>query len=369
MSSTLTHELIPLLTLTSWVKAAAVCGFSLQPILQELGIEADLSRLDSTRVPPLTVLELLVACTQAADRAQAARGTAAGTPTHSSPHSSHYPFVLGESFAFEFMPELETFLTTATTPREALRAAGWASELINPLMRLTLKEQGDEARVVLDFEIDLLTVEPPVSYVVEATLLGLRNIGRRLIGSNAPLRRVNWRHQRPAYAAEYERLFGAPNYFDQPETALVFDRQALDWRLQGAFPELNKQAEALVEQRVSVGRQAAAGGPPATLHEQIDQLLTQRPELMAGGVDTVAAELKLHMRTLQRRLKDENRVYADIQAGVRERLARRWLAEGKLDIEAIALKLGYSDRRAFTNAFKRWTGHPPTAFRQQGAKK
>jgi AraC-like DNA-binding protein len=352
MSSPLTHDLIPLLTLTSWVKAATVCGFSLQPILSELGIEADLSKLGSTRVPPLTLLQLLVACTQAGERAGVAE-------------PRHYPFVLGESFAFEFLPELETFLTTSTTPREALRAVGWASELINPLMRLTLKEQGDEARVVLDFEIDLLTVEPPVSFVAEATLLGLRNIGRRLIGSNLPLRRVNWRHQRPAYAAEYERLFGVPNHFDQPETALVFDRQALDWRLQGAFPELHKQAEALVEQRVHDGRQAAAGGPPATLHEQIEQLLTQRPELMAGGVDTVAAELGLHLRTLQRRLKDEDHVYADIQAGVREHLARQWLAEARLDIETIALKLGYSDRRAFTNAFKRWTGSPPSQYREQ----
>lgn len=352
MSSPITSDTIPLLTLTSWVKAAAVCGFSLEPIFKVLGIEADLAKLDSTRVAPLTLLQLLVACTQAAEKSQSG-----------SEQRRHYPFVLGESFAFEFMPELETFLTTSTTPREALRAAGWASELINPLMRLTLKEQADEARVVLDFEIDLFTVEPPVSYVAEATLLGLRNIGRRLIGSNTPLRRVNWRHERPAYAAEYERLFEAPCFFGQPETALVFDRQALDWKLQGAFPALHKQAEALVEQRVNVGRQAAAGGQPSTLWEQIDALLTQRPELMAGGVDTVADELNMHLRTLQRRLKDEDRVYADIQAAVRERLARRWLDEGKLDIEAIALRLGYSDRRAFTNAFKRWTNLSPSQYR------
>lgn len=358
MSSPILNELIPLLTLTSWVKAAAVCGFSLEPILKELGIEADLSKLGSTRVPPLTLLQLLVACTQAADKVRGAG--------HSGPSAGgfrHYPFVLGESFAFEFLPELETFLTTSTTPRDALRAVGWASELINPLMRLTLKEQGDEARVTLDFEFDLFTVEPPVSFVAEATLLGLRNIARRLIGSNAPLRRINWRHERPAYAGEYERLFDAPNFFGQPETALVFDRQVLDWQLQGAFPALHKQAEAMVEQRVIVGRQAAAGGPPATLWEQIDALLTQRPELMAGGVDTVASELNMHMRTLQRRLKEEDRVYADIQAAVRERLARRWLAEGKLDIETIALRLGYSDRRAFTNAFKRWTNLSPSQFR------
>lgn len=361
MSSLITNDLIPLLTLTSWVKAAAVCGFSLEPILQELGIEANLSRLDSTRVPPLTLLQLLVACTQAADQARA-RQAGPGAPG-----ARHYPFVLGESFAFEFMPELETFLTTSTTPREALRAVGWASELINPLMRLTLKEQGDEARVTLDFDIGLLTVEPPVSYVAEATLLGLRNIGRRLIGSNAPLRRVNWQHQRPAHADEYERLFEVPNFFGQPETALVFDRQALDWQLQGAFPALHKQAEVLVEQRLTSGRQAAAGAH-GTLWEQLDALLAQRPELMAGGVDAVATELGLHVRTLQRRLKDEDRVYADIQAGVRERLARRWLGEARLDIETIALRLGYSDRRAFTNAFKRWTGQSPSRFREQSSK-
>ncbi len=358
MSAPITDDLIPLTTLTSWVKAAAVCGFSLEPIFQSLGIEANLRRLDATRVAPLTLLQLLVLCTQTADQAQA-RQLAPGAPRR------HFPFVLGENFAFEFMPELETFLTTSTTAREALGAVGWASELINPLMRLTLKEQGDEARVVLDFDLDVLTVEPPVSYVAEATLLGLRNIGRRLLGSNAPLRRVLWRHAQPAHVGEYERLFEVPCRFEQPENALVFDRQALDRQLQGAFPALHQQAAALVEQRIYSGRQAQAeqAASPTTLHGQIEQLLTQRPELMAGGIDAVAAELGLHLRTLQRRLKDEQHVYADIQAQVREQLARRWLSEGRIDIETIALRLGYSDRRAFTNAFKRWTGRPPSQFR------
>lgn len=342
----LENKLIPLLTLTAWVKAAASCGFSIQPIFEKLGIPTDLAQLDRTRISAVTMLRLIQECTEAGHR--------------HGPH--HYPFVLGESFAFEFMPELETYLTTSSTLREAVKATNWAADLINPLMRLTLHEQADEARLVLTFDVpgiaQGLIAREPFYYIAEATQVGVFNMLRRLLGTTGALRRTTWRHPRPAHAAHYEAVFGVESLFGQPENALVGNRQVLDWQLSGAFPALNKQAEHLVTQRV--GRQTEA---PANLIDQIHSLLADQPELMALGIDTLADKLGLHTRTLQRRLKDENQSYADIQAAVRRDLAQRWLAEGDLDIEAISTRLGYSDRRAFTLAFKRWLGESPSQYR------
>jgi len=52
-------------------------------------------------------------------------------------------------------------------------------------------------------------------------------------------------------------------------------------------------------------------------------------------------------------------------AEVRRDLALRYLSRSELTIEAIADRLGYSDAANFRHAFKRWTGQPPSKFRDE----
>jgi AraC-like DNA-binding protein len=79
----------------------------------------------------------------------------------------------------------------------------------------------------------------------------------------------------------------------------------------------------------------------------------------------MAERLGLHPRTLQRRLKDENESYLNIQARMRHRLACQWLLQAEQSIDDISVRLGFSDRRAFTAAFKRWEGVTPSAWRDR----
>jgi AraC-like DNA-binding protein len=51
----------------------------------------------------------------------------------------------------------------------------------------------------------------------------------------------------------------------------------------------------------------------------------------------------------------------------RLRLAQRWLAEGEMPISRIARATGFASDAAFSNAFKRLTGEPPSLFRQRVA--
>jgi AraC-like DNA-binding protein len=88
---------------------------------------------------------------------------------------------------------------------------------------------------------------------------------------------------------------------------------------------------------------------------------------LALGVEEMADRLTLHPRTLQRRLKDEGATYLHVQARMRQRLACQWLKEGKQSIDDISARLGFSDRRAFTAAFKRWEGLTPSAWRDREA--
>ena len=65
-------------------------------------------------------------------------------------------------------------------------------------------------------------------------------------------------------------------------------------------------------------------------------------------------------RSLQRRLADEHTTYNDEVNRVRRELASELLAED-LPLGEISYRCGFSDTRAFTRAFKRWTGLTPGA--------
>ncbi|MFX9181110.1 hypothetical protein ABTN76_20370, partial [Acinetobacter baumannii] len=61
----------------------------------------------------------------------------------------HFPFVLGETFAFDYLPDIETFLATSPTLRSGLRVFDWVRELINPMIHVELVERAREAQLIV----------------------------------------------------------------------------------------------------------------------------------------------------------------------------------------------------------------------------
>ncbi len=333
---------IPLFMLSAWIKASAKCGFNVQPLFKEAGITIDLIRLEDARVSPFQLISLLEQCVALSPQ-------------------KHFPLVLGDTFAFESLPEFETLLTTSPTLRDALRVADMARRMVLPWLTLTVKEEGDLARVVVGFDVPALVVNLglPLHLVSEALLACIRKFGRTLQGSEAGFVGVTLKGPPPPHAEQFEPFFGVPVTFNASADSLVFERRILDTPLEGAFPALHEQAHFLAEQRL--GKEARRQGVAA----EIEDLITREPGLLALGVEEMAERLNLHPRTLQRRLKDEGDTYLHVQARMRHRLACQWLREGDVSIDDISARLGFSDRRAFTAAFKRWEGSTPSAWRDR----
>jgi AraC-like DNA-binding protein len=337
---------IPFLTLPNWLKAAAQCGFNIEPVFRRLGIATDLIHLESATVQPAQLQAAMQACVDAAVN-----------QPRQDPKHVHFPFVLGETFAFDYMPDIGTFLATSSSLRETLRVFDWVRVLINPALEVRLEEHGDEAWLVLDFA----GAPDPAPYFAESTFASIVKFARILLGERARLLRLCLAHPAPAYAAAYRRYFDTEIRFDQPRYALVLPCQLLDLPLEGAFPALHRQAEYRVHQRLQ--QMPGAAGACALVERQF----AVRPELLGQGIGANARALGLHPRTLQRRLRAEGGNFAELQSAAKFRLAAQWLEDAGMDIEAISERLGYSDRRSFTRAFTRWAGAPPSAFRAKAA--
>src|SRR5262249_36580534 len=96
----------------------------------------------------------------------------------------------------------------------------------------------------------------------------------------------------------------------------------------------------------------------------VHQIVTR---LLPGGspnVRSVAEQMRLSTRTLQRRLSKEGLTFAGVVARARFDVAQRLLADPGRKVIDVALELGYSDPAHFTRAFMRWTGVAPREFRE-----
>lgn len=321
-------------------KAGARCGFNMQDAVSRASISVEV--LDNSHLSKLS----LAALRRLFEVCEAATETA------------YFPLVLGDTYGFDAIPEVDTFISTCATLRVGMMALDWMPRIVHPALRIHTNEAGATFNVTLAVESE----EPVHPGVVEASLTCIVKFARMVSPREDPLREVWFQHGPQVDPRVYGSYFGVPVRFNQAENRLINDAKALDKPLKGGFPSLNAKAQLMVEQRLrKLGEQGS-------LTARLEQLLSLRGDLLGAKVDEVAALLELHPRTLQRRLKEEGEGFAEVQTRVRHERARKLLQDTDLDIEAIGVKLGFQDRHSFTRAFTRREGVSPALFRRpQGA--
>lgn len=328
-------EFLNFYVMSTLSKAGARCGFNMQEAVARAQINVEVFDSHLSKLSLGALRRLFEVCEAATETA-------------------YFPIVLGDTYGFDAIPEVDTFISTCPTLRVAMMALGWMPHIVHPALRLATSEDAATFNVALAVEGDEL-VHPGV---VEASLTCIVKFARMISPREDPLREVWFQHGPQVDPRVYGSYFGVPVRFNQAENRLVNASSSLDVPLKGGFPSLNAQAQLMVEQRLKKFSEQSA------LAARIEQLLAVRHDLLGAKVDDVAALLELHPRTLQRRLKDEGVSFADVQTRVRHERARKLLQETDLDIEAISVKLGFQDRHSFTRAFARWEGVSPAAFRR-----
>ena len=107
----------------------------------------------------------------------------------------------------------------------------------------------------------------------------------------------------------------------------------------------------------------------ALLGNEHDKVLARaRAEMVLGTSgyptpDDLAQKLHMSARTLRRRLQSQGVTYKQLLEEARRRDAIMMLEKQELEIQKIALLLGYNDPANFTRAFRHWTGKSPSNYR------
>ncbi|MFL6674490.1 MAG: AraC family transcriptional regulator ligand-binding domain-containing protein [Massilia sp.] len=197
-------------------------------------------------------------------------------------------------------------------------------------------------------------------HLVESVFAGIRVFGSWLAGGQLPPARVAFVHRSDAGHAEYERVFGTVPCFGAAANAARFDAALLALPVPnadtGLYPVLQQHAERLLSQRARHGDAIVAQVRAAVIRN----LAHDRVRLAS-----IADELKLTPRTLQRKLADAGASFQQVLDDARHAMARDYLRQGSLSLADIAFLLGYQEQSAFTHAFKEWSGLNPGAWRER----
>jgi AraC-like DNA-binding protein len=130
-----------------------------------------------------------------------------------------------------------------------------------------------------------------------------------------------------------------------------------DEMLTGANPELAILNDKVVTRRLAlIDREDIIARVQATLMDLLPQ----------GNIsdDAVANALHMSVRTMHRKLTEENNNFRTLLVEMRRDLAEQYILDNSLTLTEISLLLGFSESSSFSRAFKSWTGTAPSEVRQ-----
>jgi AraC-like DNA-binding protein len=265
----------------------------------------------------------------------------------------HFGLLVGDATPLESFGIVADLMKSAADVRCALQLMCRFMPLTDGGGLLTLSETRHYAR------FSYTVYEPGVE---RAELLGDNvvaaacNVLRTLCGRKWRPREILLSRSPPADIQVYAEIFKAPLRFDVEQSMVVFDRAWLDTPLATADPARSRILEARAR--------ALQASETGNLVAQVRRVV--RRQLLAGtcSMQSVAGELGMHRRTLDRQLQRFGASFKALSDEVRYEVSRQLLADTALPVTAIAQSLHYADPSAFTHAFRRWSGTTPTRWRE-----
>lgn len=258
---------------------------------------------------------------------------------------------VGSRYNFANMGILGYALLASPTWGDAVSVACRFATLSSTFLRIIRRDT--DAGTVIEFDDSQVPADVR-EFMLERDLFALINLAPLLIGQLESV--VPLRVELPGIEVPVDRL-------DFPGVLIEIDTTSA------------RSAVTIPNEVLWQAMPAADAATAAVCVQQCEDLLEVRRQRrgMAAQVRTrlvrdpgrlpamaiIAEELCMSERTLNRRLAAEHTSYRALVDEVRVMLAVTLLESG-LSVEQTARQLGYSETAAFTRAFTRWTGRPPS---------
>lgn len=241
-------------------------------------------------------------------------------------------------------------IACAPTLRHALQLASQFHPLALEHAHIELTERLGVARVRVSFIQARTAADRTIIELIMALVIRML----RMYGcTSSDMHAVCFEHARPAHHHAYTKAFAGAERF----TGVEFAARALD------RPHIHRHPELQMLARAQAERALERLSRPSTFVERVSIVMRRQPNLQDLDMKVVARELGVSVRSLRRRLRDEQTSYRALTRALIEQSAASLLRNPDLTLQTIADKLGFAHVTVFHRAFKRWTRLTPSEFR------
>ncbi|MGD8640542.1 MAG: AraC family transcriptional regulator [Gammaproteobacteria bacterium] len=238
--------------------------------------------------------------------------------------------------------------------KDALQRLVRYTRIVNNSLNAELEERGMNLHLTIESSEEAHDIHYAA---VDATIAAIMVMCRMLCGEDFTPVEVRIAHAPSRCREPLERFVGAPVVYGADRGQIVFDRMHAEKPLGTGNSELAQMNEELViKYLVKLDRSSMVMQVKA-------QLLALLPE-GAVSEETVAKQLNISLRSLQRKLRDERTNFSAIYDAMRREMAGTYIQDSQMSMTEIAYLLGFSDQANFTRAFRRWYGHAPSEARK-----
>ena len=247
--------------------------------------------------------------------------------------------------------------SAATDIGEALALFARYSRIVNEAVRIKSARTPEGIVAEISFAgLSRHAVKQVTEFGVAVTIKGLREVAGRSIRPT----QLRFIHERNSDVRAFERFFGCPVVFGASRDQIAFSNETMALPLVTEDPHLLEALKPICDEAAKQ-RSTTVGTLRAAVENEAQRLL---PHGKASR-HSVAKTLGLSARTLTRKLADEGTSYERVVDQLRQSLALQYIKETGVSLSQIAWLLGYEGSTSFNHAFRRWTGRPPSAARNE----
>lgn len=227
--------------------------------------------------------------------------------------------------------------------------------IVNDAVIIDLDKTKNDFRLIVDFA----NHEEVSAEFIDATMATLVSICRWLHGTDFVPDQLYLNRPRPENETAFIDYFNCNVEFSSPQNILLINKATVNTELATGNAELAYQNDKIVSDYL-------ARFDSSRLSERVRTIFIERLVTGKFSEEQIAEQLNLSLRSLQRRLRDEQTSYQQLLDETRLELSLQYINRTSLSVAQIAPLLGFSDSSNFNRAFKRWLGISPNKYRALG---
>jgi AraC-like DNA-binding protein len=200
-------------------------------------------------------------------------------------------------------------------------------------------------------------LEQPQQQMLSLSIAQYYQLLKGLMGGQWRATSVSFSFPAPPDKQEYKRFFQAPVYFGEEHNAISFPESHLKYAIPTSDPELLE----ILKKHIETLEQDVGDN----ISDKVTLLIRQLLDSGSCSLESIAARLYMHPKTLQRALRQDGTTFKELLRKTRLEVAEFYLLRSQIGLVQLADILGYNAPSALTRSFKQEHGMSPQLWRQQ----